>query len=370
MKIVVVIGTRPEAIKQAPVVWALTRQGAEVVLVSTGQHRQMLDPMLELLELVPQRDLALMQPNQTLPGLTARCIEAFDAVLAEERPDAVLVQGDTTTAFACALASFYRRTPIGHVEAGLRSGSLAEPFPEEANRRLADQLADWLFAPTPGAAEHLSAEGHDRARIHVTGNTVVDALLHIRARVQEQPPALTLDPDILEPSRRRVLITCHRRESFGPGIEGICRALSRLAAAHPETEFVYPVHLNPNVEGPVNRLLGDARNIHLLPPIGYDAFVYLLAGAALVLTDSGGVQEEAPSLGVPVLVMRNRTERPEGIAAGCAVLVGTQESRIFEEGDRLLSDESARGAMAHVANPYGDGQAGERIASILTGGAA
>lgn len=369
MKVIVVLGTRPEAIKQAPVVWALKQSKADVVVVSTGQHRQMLDMMLPLLDLRPDRDLGLMQPNQTLPGLTARCIEAFDAALAEEKPDVVLVQGDTTTAFACGLAAFYRGVAVGHVEAGLRSGKLTEPFPEEANRRLVDQLAHWLFAPTAGAAAHLTREGHDPARVHVTGNTVVDALVRIRDRVQATVPNLPLADEVLARDRRRVLITCHRRESFGPGIEGICRALQRLADAHADTDFIYPVHLNPNVEAPVRRLLGESSNIHLLPPIGYDAFVYLLSGAALTLTDSGGVQEEAPSLGVPVLVMRNRTERPEGIEAGCAMLVGTEEERIFEAANRLLSDESARAKMAQVVNPYGDGTSGARIAELVLGSA-
>ncbi len=369
----VVLGTRPEAIKQAPVVWAL-RARPDVVrttVVSTGQHREMLAPMLELLDLVPDVDLGLMQKDQSLSELTARCMNAIDGVLTATAPDVVVVQGDTTTAMAASLAAFHRRIPVAHVEAGLRTGNMGEPFPEEANRCVVDLFARWLFAPTEEAAVLLRREHISDERIFVTGNTVVDALQRIRSTISARRAMIAGVPQaVLDGEKRLVLVTCHRRESFGGGLATICDAIARLAERHPDVAFVYPVHLNPHVLGPVNARLAHVDNVHLVAPQPYDGFLALLARAELVLTDSGGVQEEAPSFRVPVLVMRNRTERPEGITAGCAMLVGTECEPIVEATDRLLSDAGARARMTRELSPYGDGRAGERIADVLLSGAA
>ncbi len=365
-KVLVVLGTRPEAIKLAPVIWALRARPErfKVEVLSTGQHREMLRPMVALLGIEPDVDLDLMQPGQTLGDVTTRCLTTVEALLRDRRPDSVIVQGDTTTAMAAALAAFYQRIPVGHVEAGLRSGSLDEPFPEEANRKIIDVFAQWLFAPTDGAAKKLKEENVADSRIFVTGNTVVDALQFVRKQLASESFAVSgLDKSVL--SQRLVLVTCHRRESFGEGIASICRAIASLASSHPDTAFVYPVHMNPNVRGPVSELLGHHPNVHLIAPTDYDKFLGLLSRAHLVLTDSGGVQEEGPSFGVPVLVMRNRTERPEGVEAGCNRLVGNHEGRIVEEARRLLDDPSEHAKMSHATNPYGDGLAGERIAKIL-----
>ncbi|MEI8255244.1 MAG: UDP-N-acetylglucosamine 2-epimerase (non-hydrolyzing) [Deltaproteobacteria bacterium] len=364
----VVLGTRPEAIKQAPVVWAMqSRPGSfDVKVVNTGQHREMLTPMLELLGIKPDLSLDLMEPNQTLASLTARCVSAMDRVLLEWRPDAVVVQGDTTTAMAAGLAAFYRQIPVAHVEAGLRSGSLTEPFPEEANRIWIDAVAHWRFAPTERAAGFLRAEARGSDGVYVTGNTVVDALTVVRDRLGRSSGAPRgVPPEALAPGRRIVLVTCHRRESFGDGIHAIARAIARIALERPDVNFVYPLHMNPNVRGPMRETLGSARNVYLVEPLEYDAFVRVMERATLVLTDSGGVQEEAPSFGVPVLVMRNRTERPEGIEAGCAMLVGNEEDGIVSAACMLLGDAEKHARMAHAANPYGDGHAGARIAEIL-----
>ena len=370
---VVVLGTRPEAIKQAPVVWAL-RARPDIVrttVVSTGQHREMLAPMLELLDLVPDVDLGLMQKDQSLSELTARCMSAIDSVLTTTTPDVVVVQGDTTTAMAASLAAFHRRIPVAHVEAGLRTGNMGEPFPEEANRCVVDLFARWLFAPTEEAAALLRREHISDERIFVTGNTVVDALQRIRTSVSARRAIIAGVPQaVLDGEKRLVLVTCHRRESFGEGLATICDAIARLAERHRDVAFVYPVHLNPHVLGPVNARLAHVDNVHLVAPQPYDGFLALLARAELVLTDSGGVQEEAPSFRVPVLVMRNRTERPEGITAGCAMLVGTECEPIVEATDRLLSDAGARSRMTRELSPYGDGRAGERIADVLLSGIA
>jgi UDP-N-acetylglucosamine 2-epimerase (non-hydrolysing) len=364
----VVLGTRPEAIKQAPVVWALRARPevARTTVVSTGQHREMLAPMLELLDIQPDIDLGLMQKDQSLSHLASRCLTAMDEVIERAAPDLVVVQGDTTTAMAAAVAAFHRRIPVAHVEAGLRSGSMEEPFPEEANRCVVDLFARWLFAPTEAAATLLRGERIPDARIFVTGNTVVDALERIRRRLSERR-ALPggLPAALLEAGKRLVLVTCHRRESHGDGIVAICDAIAALAKRHSDVAFVYPVHLNPHVLGPVEERLGRIDNVHLIAPQPYDGFLALLARSELVLTDSGGVQEEAPSFRVPVLVMRHRTERPEGITAGCAMLVGTERGSIFEATDRLLADPEARAKMTRDGSPYGDGRAGERIADVL-----
>ncbi len=365
-RISLIFGTRPEAIKLAPVALALREDAdLEAHVCVTAQHRRMLDQVLEAFSLAPDADLDLMRPDQSLAGLTARAVTAVDAYLADARPDLVLVQGDTTTVFCAALAAFYRGVPVGHVEAGLRTGDLAAPFPEEANRVLASRLADLHFAPTDTARDNLLREAVPADRIHVTGNTVIDALHLALARVRREPPAVPgLGDDLLAGERPLVLVTGHRRENFGPGFEAVCRALSRLAADFPDHAFVYPVHLNPHVQDPVRRILDGQANIHLIEPLPYLPFVRLMDRCRLIVTDSGGVQEEAPGLGKPVLVTRDKTERPEAVAAGTVALVGTDEERIVSEAARLLADEDAYAAMAGAVCPYGDGRSAPRIAEI------
>lgn len=367
-RLLFVFGTRPEAIKLAPVILAARRHPEFAVRVCvTAQHRQMLDQVLALFGIVPDSDLDLMRPGQTLAALTARIVEAVDAELAATPADVVVVQGDTTTTMGAALAAFYRRVPVAHVEAGLRTGRRDSPFPEEANRTITSLLANRHFAPTPSARANLLREGIAIDAIEVTGNTVIDALLWVRERVREQPPELpTPGAHLLASARPLVLVTGHRRESFGGGLEAICQALGQLAEAFPDTDIVYPVHLNPNVRDPVHRLLANRANVFLLPPLGYAPFVALLDRSTLVMTDSGGIQEEAPSLGKPVLVLRETTERPEAIEAGTALLVGTDAERIVAEAGRLLRDPAERLAMAASVNPFGDGCASERILDALS----
>lgn len=364
--VLVVLGTRPEGIKLAPVVKALaSRPGQfDVKLCVTGQHRQMLEPILDFFGLTPDHDLQLMKPGQTLFDVTAGALKGLESVLDQVRPDWVVVQGDTTTAFAGALAAFYKKVRVAHVEAGLRTGDLRSPFPEEANRVLVSRLADLHFAPTQGAAEHLAAEGIRRG-VHVVGNTVIDALLEARARVAERGADFAAQFPMLSADRKLVLVTGHRRESFGEPFENICRALGTLADRYPAVDWVYPVHLNPNVREPVHRLLSGRTNVHLVEPVAYPQLAWLLARSVLVLTDSGGIQEEAPTLGKPVLVMREVTERPEGIDAGCARLVGTSEVRIVEGVTQLLDEPEAYRRMAQARNPYGDGTASRAIADVL-----
>lgn len=369
MRILSVFGTRPEAIKMAPLVKAIDADADLTSLVCvTGQHRAMLDQVLALFQIVPDYDLDVMVPNQTLNGLVSRVMAALDPVLEAARPDRVLVHGDTSTALAAALCAFHRRIPVGHVEAGLRTYDLAQPWPEEMNRQVADRLCDLLFAPTPVAADNLRGERLS-GRILVTGNTVIDALFLALSRIDTDAPlrsALDQDFAFLDPSRRLVLVTGHRRENFGAGFIAICEALARLAA-RADVEIVYPVHLNPNVREPVHRLLDGHSNVHLIAPLDYLPFVYLMRRSHLVLTDSGGVQEEAPSLGKPVLVMRDVTERPEAVAAGTVELVGTNADRITAAVARLLDDPARHGQFARRSNPYGDGQACRRIAAALAG---
>jgi len=364
-----IFGTRPEAIKLAPVVLALRNHPMlQSHICVTGQHRQMLDQVLDVFGIVPDVDLCLMEPNQTLASLTARAVTAIDAYLAEHKPDMILVQGDTTTVLCAALAAFYRRIRVGHVEAGLRTWNKFSPFPEEINRTMATRLADYHFAPTEWAKANLLREGVPEDRVFVTGNTVIDALFITREKVRRDPPEIPGVPKELmngQLHRQLVLITAHRRENFGAGFESICRAIATLAEAFPQTAFVYPVHLNPNVQEPVRRLLGGRPNIHLIEPLGYLPFVAMMDRANLILTDSGGVQEEAPSLSKPVLVMRDTTERPEAIEAGTAKLVGTDRRAIFEAVSRLLTDPEAYAAMSRTENPYGDGRAVGRIVEIL-----
>jgi UDP-N-acetylglucosamine 2-epimerase (non-hydrolysing) len=355
-----VVGTRPEAVKMAPVVRALAaREDLRVRVLATAQHREMLDQIHAFFGVRPDRDLDLMRPGQTLADLTARMVAAFDPVLAEEAPALVLAQGDTTTVMVAALCCFYRHVPFAHVEAGLRTGDLRQPFPEEMNRLLVSRLASLHFAPTPRAAGNLIREGTAGDRVHVTGNTVVDALLWAAQRVD----AAKFRP---APGQRLLLVTAHRREHFGAPLHAVCRALRRLAD-RPDVRLLYPVHPNPNVREVAQRALGDHPHVRLVEPLDYPDMVAAMAACDLILTDSGGVQEEAPSLGKPVLVLRNTTERPEGIEAGAARLVGTDEARIVAEAERLLDDRAAWSAMATVQNPYGDGRAALRIAELCAG---
>lgn len=373
-RIAVFIGTRPEAIKMAPVVAALrAAEGLEPVVVNAGQHREMIRQVIDLFGITVDADLDAMEPNQTLAGLTSRLVDRCDQALAELAPDMVLVQGDTTTVLCAALVSFYRRIPLGHVEAGLRTGNLASPFPEEANRRLTSPLVDLHFAPTETARQALLAEQIPDQRIVVTGNTVIDALL-MEVRRQQQPAVqAALRRELAELAgadafeRPLILVTGHRRENIGEGFEQICKALDEIARTRPEVVLVYPVHLNPRVKDVVHARLAARENIRLIPPQPYSQFVALAAASRLILTDSGGVQEEAPSLGKPVLVMRDTTERPEGVAAGAVKLVGPYADRIVAETLRLLDDASAYAAMSRVVNPYGDGSAAPRIAERIEG---
>ena len=366
----VVFGTRPEAIKMAPVVAALkATPGVETLVCVTAQHRQMLDQVLELFGLVPDDDLDLMAPGQSLPDLFARILTGMTTVLENRRPDLVLVHGDTSTTLATALAAFYARVPVGHVEAGLRTGNLQAPWPEEANRRLTAPITALHFAPTTRSRDNLLAENLPAASIHVTGNTVIDALLAVVGRIEAEPElaaSLAARFPFLDAGKRLVLVTGHRRENFGDGFEQMCLAIRDLAERG-DTQVLYPMHLNPQVQAPVKRILGDVPGVVLVEPQDYLPFVYLMTRAHLILTDSGGIQEEAPSLGKPVLVMRDTTERPEAVEAGTVRLVGTDRARIVAEASRLLDDPAARAEMARAHNPYGDGHAAARIAGIITG---
>jgi UDP-N-acetylglucosamine 2-epimerase (non-hydrolysing) len=365
IRILFVFGTRPEAIKLAPVAGHLAgfpQQFATRVAV-TAQHRGLLDQVLEAFSITPDHDLNVMTPGQSLFQSTSRIVAALEGVLERERPDCVLVQGDTTTTLCGALGAFYRGIAVGHVEAGLRTGDLRQPFPEEMNRVLTSRLAALHFAPTNAAAENLRREGADPARIFVTGNTGIDAVLHVRDGLAAGRLRSEGLP-VLDPRKKLVLVTAHRRESFGEGFERICRGLSRLARRS-DVELVYPVHPNPNVRDPVNRYLRDADNVRLIEPLAYVPFVDLMRRAHVLLTDSGGIQEEGPSLGKPVLVMREKTERPEAIEAGTARLVGTDEERIVAETALLIEDEAEYARRSRVHNPYGDGQASGRIKDII-----
>lgn len=371
-RIAVFMGTRPEAIKMAPVVRALQEaEGLEPIVVSTGQHREMLQQVVDIFEIPVHFDLDVMVPDQTLAGLSARLMTKVDAFLAAEKPDFALVQGDTTTVLMASLACFYHKIPVGHVEAGLRTGNMHSPFPEEANRKLVTPIADLHFPPTEWSAGNLRKEGIAEERITVTGNTVIDALQLESARHEEAATQAEVDgfvQDELGANWREfpyVLVTGHRRENFGDGFNQICNALRTLAQQFPDHRFIYPVHLNPRVRGPVMENLADLPNIFLLKPMPYRPFVALMKHAKVVLTDSGGVQEEAPGLGKPVLVMRDTTERPEGLEAGTVRLVGADEKNIVDGVAELLSNRVAYEAMAAAHNPYGDGQASQRIAAAV-----
>lgn len=370
-KALVVFGTRPEAIKMAPVVTQMKAHfGGEVRVCVTAQHRQMLDQVLNLFGIVPEYDLNLMKPGQDLTDITANVLTAMRGVLDDFSPDVVLVHGDTTTTFAASLAAYYKKIPVAHVEAGLRTGNIYSPWPEEMNRKLAGSIAAFHFAPTETSRANLLRESVDAASIHVTGNTVIDALLDVVKKIDSDAQlkaGLEQQFTFLDPKKRTILITGHRRENFGKGFEEICKALAKLAGRD-DVELVYPVHLNPNVQEPVRRLLGGLPNVHLIDPLDYLPFVYLMNRAYLIITDSGGIQEEAPSLGKPVLVIRDTTERPEAVEAGTVKLVGTDADRICRETNALLDDTAAYQRMAFAHNPYGDGHAAERIIKVIKGG--
>jgi UDP-N-acetylglucosamine 2-epimerase (non-hydrolysing) len=364
-RILIIFGTRPEAIKLCPLVrqLRLSPDAYTVKVCVTAQHREMLDHALDAFSIQPDYDLDLMQPRQTLAGLTARILAALDPVLETERPDLVIVQGDTATTLAGALAAFYREIPVAHVEAGLRTGDMAQPFPEEMNRVLTSRLAAWHFAPTARAAEALLREGTAREKIFVTGNTGIDAVLYVRDAL-DSGALRAPDWPWLEPGKHLVLVTSHRRESFGPGLESVMRALARLASRG-DVQIVYPVHRNPNVTGPAHALLAGLPHVTLLDPLPYVPFVDLMRRCKLIITDSGGIQEEAPSLGKPVLVLRAKTERPEAVEAGTVKLVGVDQHRIVAEAARLLDDPAEYARLTRIHNPYGDGHACERIAEAL-----
>ncbi|POT54560.1 UDP-N-acetylglucosamine 2-epimerase (non-hydrolyzing) [Citrobacter amalonaticus] len=369
MKVLTVFGTRPEAIKMAPLVHALAKDpDFEARVCVTAQHREMLDQVLNLFSIVPDYDLNIMQPGQGLTEITCRILEGLKPILADFKPDVVLVHGDTTTTIAASLAAFYQRIPVGHVEAGLRTGDLCSPWPEEANRTLTGHLAMYHFAPTENSRQNLLRENIPDSRIFVTGNTVIDALIWVRDKVLGHDALrseLEAQYPFLDHNKKMILVTGHRRESFGLGFEQICHALAEIAATHDDVQIVYPVHLNPNVSEPVNRILSHVENVVLIEPQDYLPFVWLMNHAWVILTDSGGIQEEAPSLGKPVLVMRETTERPEAVSAGTVRLVGTDSQRIVEEVTRLLHDENEYQTMSRAHNPYGDGQACGRILQAL-----
>jgi UDP-N-acetylglucosamine 2-epimerase (non-hydrolysing) len=366
LRALLTFGTRPEAIKMAPVVHACRRQSdrLETIVCVTGQHRQMLDQVVNYFDIPIDCDLNLMVPNQTLAEVTSRCLTGLDSVLAEHEPDCVIAQGDTTTVMAAALAAFYRRIPFVHVEAGLRTGDLMAPWPEELNRRIAGIATALHCAPTARAAENLFREGTPADAVHITGNTVIDALLWTVARERDKNAPWRQKYAALG-NRRMVLITGHRRENFGDGMEQMCHAILTLAERFPAVEFVYPVHLNPNVREPVGRLLSRRGNVRLCQPAPYPEFVWLMDRSTLILTDSGGVQEEAPSLRKPVLVMRETTERPEALEAGAVELVGTDAEKIVDRTSLLLTDAAAYAAHQIASNPYGDGRAADRIVELL-----
>lgn len=368
MKVLSVFGTRPEAIKMAPVVQALRHcPGIISKVCVTAQHRQMLDQVLDLFGIVPDYDLNIMKAGQELTDITCNVLSGMRGVLRDWQPDYVLVHGDTTTTLATSLAAYYEKIKVGHVEAGLRTGYRYSPWPEEINRKLTGGLASVHFAPTDAARDNLFREGISEGDIVVTGNTVIDALLDVVGRLKSDAGLVAEMGErfrMIDKSKRLILVTGHRRENFGGGFENICRALQDLSLRD-DVEIVYPVHLNPNVQEPVRRILGENRSVHLIEPLDYLPFVHLMDRADIILTDSGGIQEEAPSLGKPVLVMRDTTERPEAVAAGTVKLVGTDREAILKETKRLLDDPDEYGRMSRAHNPYGDGQAAQRIASYL-----
>ncbi|WP_150640193.1 non-hydrolyzing UDP-N-acetylglucosamine 2-epimerase [Pseudomonas fluorescens] len=369
LKVLSVFGTRPEAIKMAPLALALAEDRRfESKVCVTAQHRQMLDQVLDLFALTPEYDLNIMQPGQDLNAVTTAILQGMKNVFDDFKPDIVLVHGDTATTFATALAAYYQQIPVAHVEAGLRTGNLYSPWPEEGNRKLTGALAALHFAPTENSERNLLKEGVNPETVYITGNTVIDALLDVVKKLEESSflkAGLEEQFSFIRSGKKVILVTGHRRESFGGGFERICHALVDTAKAFPDVEIVYPVHLNPNVREPINRLLSGIDNIHLIEPLDYLPFVYLMNQSFIILTDSGGIQEEAPSLGKPVLVMRETTERPEAVEAGTVKLVGTETRTIAQHLELLLSDTAAYESMSFAHNPYGDGKACQRIIEVL-----
>lgn len=373
-KILLIFGTRPEAIKLAPVILKLRAKSKELrtIVCVTAQHRQMLDQVLDIFQIKPDYDLGIMKQNQSLFDVTVNGLKKLKGILMKEKPDIILVQGDTTTTFIASLASYYLKIKIGHIEAGLRTKDKFNPFPEEINRRLADCLADLYFVHTKQAKENLLREGVDKRKIFVTGNTVIDALMMIvkkqkNKRIQKEiEQRFFLNYGISLDNKKLILVTGHRRESFGIDFENICKGLKKIALSNQDTQIIYPVHLNPHVQKPVRKILSGIKNVHLIEPLDYFTFVWLMNRAYLILTDSGGIQEEAPSLGKPVLVMRKKTERTEGIVAGTAKLVGTDSKKIFSEAMKLLKGKKLYQKMSKAVNPYGDGKAAERIVEVLS----
>lgn len=369
LSVLTVFGTRPEAIKMAPLVLALqqdSRFSSKVCV--TGQHREMLDQVLELFSIEPDFDLEIMKAGQDLTDITSTILQGMRQILSDLQPDLVLVHGDTATTFAASLAAYYQQIPVAHVEAGLRTGNIYSPWPEEGNRKLTGAIAEIHLAPTENSKQNLLKESIAEASISVTGNTVIDALLDVVEKLETDEllkERFAKQFDFLSADKRLILVTGHRRESFGGGFERICESLVEVAKQHPDVQIVYPMHLNPNVREPVNRLLKDVGNIHLIEPLDYLPFVYLMNRSYVILTDSGGIQEEAPSLGKPVLVMRDTTERPEAVQAGTVKLVGTDKEKIVSALNELLTVQSAYDSMAFAHNPYGDGKASERICDFL-----
>jgi UDP-N-acetylglucosamine 2-epimerase (non-hydrolysing) len=372
-KVLSIFGTRPEAIKMAPVVLELKKHPEyfDSRVCVTGQHRHMLDQVLNLFNIIPEYDLDIMQPGQSLTDITCNVLKKLEPVLDEFQPDIVLVHGDTTTTMATSLASYYRKITVGHVEAGLRTDDIYSPWPEELNRRIASVISRYHFTPTKQSRQNLLNEGVSESNVFVTGNTVIDALLSIEKKLREN---ITLKREMenkfsyLDASKRLILVTGHRRENFGEGFEKICKALQIVSEQHPGVEIIYPVHLNPNVRNPVNRMLGTTKGIHLVEPLEYLPFVYLMTRSFLIITDSGGVQEEAPSLGKPVLVIRETTERPEAVEAGTVELVGMSTDRIVSSVSNLLTESVAYNLMSKSHNPYGDGNAASKIVDLLLRG--
>ncbi|WP_193049636.1 non-hydrolyzing UDP-N-acetylglucosamine 2-epimerase [Pseudoalteromonas undina] len=369
IKVLSIFGTRPEAIKMAPLVKALNEaDGIDAKVCVTAQHREMLDQVLDLFEIVPEYDLNIMKPGQSLYDVTTNILLGLKPILEEFRPDLVLVHGDTSTTLSASLAAFYQQIPVGHVEAGLRTGNLSSPWPEEGNRKLTGAITKLHFAPTQTSQQNLLNEAVSADDIVITGNTVIDALLQVVDKVKTDSALIsTLKAKFpeLDETKKLILVTGHRRESFGGGFERICEALVEIATAHPDTQILYPMHLNPNVREPVNRILKNVDNVHLIEPQDYLPFVYLMNQAHIIVTDSGGVQEEAPSLGKPVLVMRDTTERPEAVEAGTVKLVGTDKARIVNEVNNLLTNAEEYQSMSRAHNPYGDGKACERIVAKI-----
>jgi UDP-N-acetylglucosamine 2-epimerase (non-hydrolysing) len=369
VKVLTVFGTRPEAIKMAPLVHALAAdERFESKCCVTAQHREMLDQVLELFKITPDYDLNLMKAGQTLPEVTSRILQELTPVLKEFKPDVVLVHGDTATTFAASLAAYYEQIAVGHVEAGLRTGNIYSPWPEEGNRKLTGSLTKYHLAPTENSKANLLKENVAAENISVTGNTVIDALLMVKQQIENDTDlsnTLAGQFPMLDESKKLILVTGHRRESFGGGFERICEALAQTAKAHPDCQILYPVHLNPNVQEPVKRILKDVGNVHLIEPQQYLPFVYLMNRSHIILTDSGGIQEEAPSLGKPVLVMRDTTERPEAVDAGTVRLVGTDVTKITSALNELLTNDESYKTMSRAHNPYGDGKACQRICDIL-----